>query len=76
MAFSNIMRLKKYASLVRILPEVEINIPHNSRVENLFLRNWRLYEGLQKDQEDGNCVKLNTMEDLKNFNEHNNVIPI
>ena len=32
------------------------------RVINLYLRNWRHYESLQKYQEDGNYVKFNTLE--------------
>ena len=32
---------------------------------NLFLRNWRYYEGLKKYQEDGDNIKFYTMKDLK-----------
>ena len=42
-----------YSSLDQNFPEVEINHPHNIGVIQIFLRNWRHYEGLQKHQEDG-----------------------
>ena len=77
MVFSDMRRLyiSKYTSLYQKFPEVEINHPHNLGVINLFLRNWRYYEGLQKHQDDGDNVKFYTMEDLKNFNDDNDVIP-
>ena len=58
--FSDMMRLniRIYISLHQIFPEVEINHSHNIGVINLFLRNWRHYEGLQKHQEDGDNVKF------------------
>ena len=61
--------------LTKIFLEIEINHPHNIKVINLFLRNWRHYEELQKHQEDGYNVKFYTMEDLKNSNDYNDVIP-
>ena len=71
MAFSDMMRLniRIYTLLVQNVPEVEINHPHTIGVINLFLRNRRHYEELQKHQEDGDNVKFYTMEDLKNPND-------
>ena len=63
-----------YTSLDWIVPEVEINHPHNSGVINIYLRNWRHYEELQKHQEGDNYVKFSTMEDLKSSNDNNDVI--
>ena len=48
-------------SLDQNFHEVEINHPHNIEVLNIFLRNWRHYEGLQKHQEDDDNVKFYTM---------------
>ena len=77
MAFSDMMRLNIsiYTSLDQKFPEVEINLPHNIWDINHFLRNWRNYEGLQKHQENGYNIKFYTQEDLKNFNDYNDVIP-
>ena len=69
------LNISIYTSLDQKFPEVEINHPHNIGVINFFLKNWRLYEGLQKHQENGYNVKFFTLEDLKNFNDFNDVIP-
>ena len=77
MAFFEMMgfNISIYTSLDQNFPEVEINHSHFIGVINLFLRNWRHYEELQKYQEDGDNVKLYTMEDLKNSHCFNDVIP-
>ena len=59
------LNISIYTSLDQIFPEVEINHPHFIGVINIFLRNRRHYEELQKHQEDGDNVKFYTMEDLK-----------
>ena len=69
------LNISLYTSLDQNVPEVEINQPHNIGVISLFLRNRRHYEGLQKHQKDGNNVKFYFMEDLKNSNDDNDVIP-
>ena len=76
MAFSDMMRynISIYTSLDQKFPEVEINYPYNIRVIVVF-RIWRHYKGLQKPQEDDDNVKFYTMEDLKNSNDFNYVIP-
>ena len=67
MAFSEMMRLSIsiYTSLDQKFPEIKINHLYNIGVINLFLRNWRHYEELQKLQEDADNVAFYTMEDLK-----------
>ena len=69
------LNISIYISLDQNLLEIEINHPHNTEVINLFLRNWRHYDGLQKHQEDCDKVKFFTMEDLKNSHDFNDVIP-
>ena len=64
-----------YILLDQNFPKVEIHHSHSIGVINLFLRNWRHYEGLQKHLEDGDNVKLYFMKDLKNSNDFNDVIP-
>ena len=60
MAFFEMMgfNISIYTSLDQNFPEVEINHSHFIGVINLFLRNWRHYEELQKYQEDGDNVKI------------------
>ena len=49
LAFSDLMRLNinKYTSLDQYSPEFQINHPQNTGEINIFLKNWRHYEGLQ-----------------------------
>ena len=66
---------EEYISLDQKFSEVEINHPNNIGVINLFLRNWRHHDRLQKHQEGNDNVKFYTMEDLKNSNDYSDVIP-
>ena len=76
MAYSDMMRFNIgiYTLLDQNAPEVEINHLHNTGVISLFLRNLIHYEGLQKHQEDDDNVKFYSMDDLKNYNDYNDVI--
>ena len=61
LAFSDLMRLNIniYTSLDQEEPEFQINHPQNEGEINIFLRNWRHYEGLQLLDEENEFQVLN-----------------
>ena len=70
LAFSDLMRLNIniYTSLDQEEPEFQINHPQNEGEINIFLRNWRHYEGLQLLDEQNEFQVLNLV-DIKNLND-------
>ena len=70
LAFSDLMRLNIsiYTSLDQEEPEFQINHPQNEGEINIFLRNWRHYEGLQLLDEQNEFQVLNLV-DIKKLND-------
>ena len=66
LAFSDLMRLNIniFTSLDQDSPEFQINHPQNTGEINIFLKNWRHYEGLQLLDEQ-NEIQISNIEDLK-----------